>query len=254
MFSTRPVTTCEEGITRLLEVSRRPVSGWTLQDDSLILPDGRRVPLMKWRTHYKMKAFRSFSAGDAIRFGAAHAAALSGPSVFRLQYAGRTGESLEKILFRELDLSEWLTGAKTRTIFAMRNRGVLHVTTCLDTGTVCILELSAALPPDADPVYKHELTTESGFVSDRAVDTQITPHGMYLMNDDGVEAFDEVDTLTWGLNPDDAQTARAAYALLTGEADADEYIAAEKRLNRLCELAELSAQTENEVDAGEVNA
>ena len=253
MFTTKPITTREEGLKRLLEVNRCAAEGWTLLGDSLILADGRRVPLLPWRADFHYTAFRNLSAGDEIRFGQTHARALTGLSVFRLLYAGLRGESLDDILLRELDLSEWLTDARTVSVFAMRNGDVMHVSTRLDSGVVCTLELSAVLPPTAQPVFKHELTTESGFVTDRAVDTIVTPHGMYLLSDEGAQAFDEVDTLTYGLSPEDARAARAAYALLCGAADPAEYIAAEARLVKLRALAAKSCETGEPVDTREVN-
>ena len=66
--------------------------------------------------------------------------------------------------------------------------------------------------------------------------------------------FDELDTLTYGLSPAEAVEARAAFALLSGAADPDEYIRVEARLIRLCALVKRSAETGEVIDTREVNA
>ncbi len=254
MFNTKPVETLEEGIRQLLAVHQVKAEGWSLEEGALRLEDGRRVPLLPWRVHMHNTAIRNFSCGDKIRFGASHATAMPGPSAFRLLYAGPKDEDLSAMLLRELDMSEWLLDARTVQVFAMQNGNVLHVTTRLDNGVSCTLELSCVMPEGSDPVYKHELTTENGLVTDRAVDTTVTPHGMYLLNAEGTQAFDELDTLTYGLSPAEAVEARAAFALLSGAADPDEYIRVEARLIRLCALVKRSAETGEVIDTREVNA
>lgn len=253
MFQTKPVTTREEGLRRLLEVFGKQAEGWRLEKDAIVLSDGRRVPLLPWRTHYHVTAMLAFTRGAGMKFGPAHGAAMPGPSAFRLLYAGSRSEGLSAMLRRELDLSEFMLGARTEHVFAMANGEVLHVSTRLDNGTVCTLELNATLPEGTEPVYKHELTTENGFVTDRAVDTTVTPESMYLLNGEGEQSFSEVDAVTYGLCREDMIDLRAAYAILCDEDRAEEYIAAGRRLDRLCELVWKSAETGKRLDAGEVD-
>lgn len=253
MFQTKPVKTREEGLRRLLEVFRKEKEGWSLEKDAIVLADGRRVPLMSWRTHYHVTSMLSFTRGEKIKFGPAHSSAMPGPSAFRLLYSGCRSEGLNAMLRRELDLSEFMLGAKTVHVFAMANGDVLHVSTRLDNGVVCTLELNATLPEGSAPVYKHELTTESGFVTDRAVDTTVTPESMYLLNGEGVQSFSSVDAVTYGLCREDIIDVRAAYAILCDEERAQEYIDASRRLDRLCALVWKSAETGKRLDAGEVN-
>lgn len=253
MFNTKPIETRAEGLQRLLDVHGIKAEGWTLEKDAVILADGRRVPLLPWRTHFHNTAMLPFTRGASMKVGAAHGSAMNGASAFRLLYAGCRSEGLKAMLKRELDLSEFMLGAKTVHVFAMTNGDVLHVSTRLDNNAVCTLELNATLPEGTGPVYKHELTTEDGFVTDRAVDTQVTPESMYLINGEGVKDFAEVDTLTYGLSREDAIDVRAAFAILSGAADADQYIADEKRLDKLCELVWKSAETCERLCAKEVD-
>ena len=91
-------------------------------------------------------------------------------------------------------------------------------------------------------------------MTDRAIDTQITPENMYLFNHEGISTYNEIDALTYGLSKQDAIDVRAAFSILKGEVSADEYVADNERLDKLCALVWEAAQTGKCVDTQEVNS
>lgn len=255
MFDTEPVRTRQEGLERLLQAYGVEAKGWTLEQNALCLADGRRVPLMPWRAFFLNNSMRGLIGGASLSMSGAHGTGVRGPSALRLLYADDGSAGLRAMLRQELDLSEWLLGSETMQVFAMARGAVLHVSTRLKNQAVCTLELNAGLPRGTRPLFKHELTTETGFVTDRAVDAQVTPQQMYLFGRDAQpEGFNEWDAYTWGLSPEDATDVRAALALLSGEQDPDAQIRAGKRLDRLCALVWESAETGKCLQAEEVDA
>ena len=259
MFNTKPVGTRAEGLQNLLKAFGVKADGWVLEQNAIVLESGTRVPLLSHRTFFHTGSLRSFTygaswgSGSSTNAAAAHTTALKGPSHFRLQYAGSRSEGLNAMLKRELDMCEFLLGAKTVHVFAMANGDVLHVSARMSNGVVATYELNASLPEGTPPVFKRELTTKDGFVTDRAVDTQITPENMYLINSEGVSAYNEIDALTYGLSKQDTIDVRAAFSILKGDITADEYIDDKERLYKLCALVWKAAQTGERVDTQEVN-
>lgn len=249
MFQTKPVQSREEGLQNLLKAYAVCKQGWVLGQDSIFLADGREVPLLPWRTHYHTLAMLQFTQGSRIQAdasngaAAAHSTALSHPCYIRVQYTGCASEDLRKILWREIDITEFLLGEHFSSFYAVQNDYALYITAELNRKILCTMTLHASLPEGTTPIYRHELITRSGYVTDRSVDTELTPESMYLLNEGGIESYNAVDALTYGLDQRDVADVRAALAILSGRVEAQSYIETGKHLDRMCDLVYRAART-----------
>lgn len=237
MFVSKPLQTREKGLRSLL-AEKGIEAAFSFEGNALKIDD-KCVPLFPWRTHFHNRSLQSLIHGEVTH----------GLSMLRMLYSGTVEDDLNVLLEQELDLAEWLMKSRIVRVYALNAGRVLHVTARLENNVVCALELNANLPAGTRPVFKHELVAETGFVTDRAPDTQVTPQPLYLWSDHESTDFMDVDMKLYGLSEKDATDVRAAFALLSGEEDVEERIREGKRLSTLCEAVWASVRSGMPVNA-----
>lgn len=237
MFDSKPVQSREEGIHRLLEANDIVVGPWNLTENSLILSNGKGVPLMPWRVHFHNLAMKDLIADKGLQ----------NLSCLRILVSEEKKASLKQLMLKEMDMAEWLMQSNIISVFAMGNDSVLHVTMRLKNGVLCTMELNVVLPDGTKPVYKHELIAGTGYVTDRAVDTIVTPQKVYCCGDNETSTWNDVDVLTYGLTEKESSDARAAFEILAGHVDVDEQISSWKRLERLYAMVQKSKETNERI-------
>jgi len=87
----------------------------------------------------------------------------------------------------------------------------------LENGVVCTIEVAATLPATASPIDKHEIIARRGVACDRAVDTQVPQHSVYVFSEKGEEAYTDTDYELYGLSEEDTAVVRQAF-LAAGDA------------------------------------
>lgn len=172
---------------------------------------------------------------------------LEGVSTLRFA-AMRPDKPLGQILYRELDLCEFLGGAPiVRTFAVAAGSDVAHVVAMLADGKNASIECSAALPAGTEVIDRHEIIARRGIGCDRVVDTQVPQASIYLFGTNGDQRFTDTDAELFGFSADEATAIRAGLAILKTDGLADLWNRAGQRLERL--VAATLASDNNHVPA-----
>jgi len=156
---------------------------------------------------------------------AIHAPFYRTESVVRVRHAGDvstlrfcyfSGEfPLEALVYRELDLCEWLGDAPIRSLFSVANgKAASNTLLKLSNGVSCSIECSSKLTPGMEPIDRHEIIARRGVASDRVVDTQIPQASIYLYNDSNGKRFTDTDAELFGLSAGEISLVREAFEAL----------------------------------------
>jgi hypothetical protein len=159
-----------------------------------------------------------------------------------------TGEpmGLKAILYRELDLVEWLTGSPIVSLYASLHADrFANVLVRVESGVVSSVEAGTALPAGAQPdvMDRHELIARRGVASDRVVDTQVPQSSVYAFTEQGVDEYTDTDAELFGLDAADAALVRAAFDVALEPARAEALRHTHERLVSLVELVYESDRT-----------
>ena len=145
---------------------------------------------------------------------------------------------LPAILYRELDLLEWLSGTPIVGIYASMAEGrAANVIVRLASGVVGSVEAGTTLSEGTGIQDRHEMIARRGVASDRAVDTQVAQSSVYAWTDAGTEEHTDVDAELFGLDAEQAALVRSAYEVLRRPELAPTLRQQHRRLRQLVELA-----------------
>jgi len=218
--------------------------GWRLVDaaegmaGSLHLPAGR-VPLLPWRCERRFVELRRL-----VEAGTVEPVLMSR---FSCQTDGRR-LPLAAVLYRELDLAEWILGSPVASVMTSMAGSVANVIVRLANGSLEGIEAGAGLPAGRAMVDRHELIARRGVASDRVVDTQVPQSSVYLYGDAGVQQWTDTDTELYGLELDEIDLVRAAFEVLGHPERADAFRRQHERLARLGELVLESGRSRRRLD------
>jgi hypothetical protein len=147
---------------------------------------------------------------------------------------------LTAILYRELDLAEWLADSPIEAIHASVSAGrFANLVVRLASGILCSVEAGATLPPGSRPAIldRHEMIAQRGVASDRVVDTQVPQESVYTFTDRGTSFYTDTDAELYGMDSDDIHCVRAAYQLAARPEQIDVWKRQHERLAQLVHLA-----------------
>ncbi len=165
--------------------------------------------------------------------------------VSTLRFAAMSADQpLEQLLYRELDLCEFLGGSSiVRTFAVAAGAHVAHVVATLADDKSASIECSAALPAGTAAMDRHEIIARRGVGCDRVVDTQVPQSSIYVFSADGEERFTDTDAELFGFSEREILAIRAAFEVLKTEGLAEIWNRADTRLTRLVAETLASDQT-----------
>ncbi len=194
--------------------------------------NGTTVKLLPWRIERRFIELKKLVDGQTLE------------DVSTLRFAWFVnGESLEALLYRELDLCAFLGESQIRSIFAVVNGKTANLVVKLQDGKSCAVECSAALPKGTEPMDKHEIIARRGVACDRVVDSQVPQASIYEFTDNGEKRYTDIDTELFGFSTEEILLVRAAYAVLSNPALAADWNKTDAKLNR--QIADALATEKN---------
>ncbi|MCD4831402.1 MAG: hypothetical protein K8R02_06290 [Anaerohalosphaeraceae bacterium] len=153
--------------------------------------------------------------------------------------------TLDKLIYREMDLCEWIGGTRVKSLFAVFSEAsAANIIIKLQNGMSCSVECSVMLPEGAKPVDRHEIIAERGVASDRVVDTQVPQSSIYTFTNNGSECFTDTDAEIFGLDTDSVNQTRAAFKVLSEPETMKEWNQQDSRLRQLVDAAKKSGRLE----------
>lgn len=152
--------------------------------------------------------------------------------------------SLDRLIYQEFDLCEWLGGASISRMFAVFSGDkAVNIIVKLENGISCSVECSVLLSEDADIVDRHEIIARRGVASDQVVDTQLPQSSITVFSDKTEQRFTDVDAEIFGLTNDDIHRVRSAFKALNEPETANDWNSRHKYLLELIQAAKQSEAT-----------
>ena len=198
-----------EGLRRLLE-KYLPGKTAELETDSeigcgaVLKKEGECIKLLPWRVERRFTELKNLTENGTLE------------EISTLRFAVMNAEeSLRNLLYRELDLCEFLGGSEIRSAFAVvAGNRIANVLIKLADGKSVSIECSAALPGKTAPLDRHEIIARRGIACDRVVDTQVPQSSIYLFRNGKETRYTDVDSELYGLENQEIWIVRAAFAII----------------------------------------
>ena len=234
------INTFEEGLNKLLGMFEIPVPDYRYLPgnadelcDFLVL-DKVRIPLLWWRYHEKFYGMKGFTESNP------------GKNCCINVYSFTTkDESISTLLYRDIDIAEWLLGSRAKKITAFSSGDALNAIVVMDNETVANLELASTMPEGALPQCQHRLLTTNGMANDRVVDTVTVQSAINVFAySTKPDVYTDLESWLYGLSPDDTNKVECAFSLVRGMENKDDFISADKHLRKAVKAALESANKE----------
>jgi hypothetical protein len=192
----------------------------------------RTVPLLAWRHQRRFVELKRLIDEETVT------------PLLMCRFACLTDRRtpLQAILYRELDLVEWLSGTPIVGIYAsMADGRAANVIVRLSGGVVGSVEAGATLPDCAAIQDRHEMIARRGVASDRVVDTQVGQSSTYAWTADGHQQHTDVDAELFGLEMEQVALVRSAFDVLR---QPDRVVTLQEQHRRLRQLVELAYESD----------
>lgn len=231
--------TVEEGIKNYLTKNNIVTDNWTIKKqktedyyDTLIMHDGKKVPLLRWRYNEK-----NHTLYEATRKGIGKLCSTKSYVFVPSNY------SLEKVLFKEIDLAQWWLNSKVKYVVGMESSSLTgNYLLKMENNTVANIEIACTMPVDAEIQEKHIIFGTEGSASDIVVDTMVVKNNIYLYNNGAQpKTFSDVEPWMYGLNTNEIDTAYCAAMLIVGKENVQSYIKSSSVVKKLVKLSRHSA-------------
>ena len=183
---------------------------------------GKSIPLLPWRKERRFFELKNLVDTNTLE------------DVSTLRFAWIASEkTLPQLLYRELDLCEYIGESPIVSIFATLggDKTANAIVKLADTKS-CSVECSAGLPKGAEEIDKHEIIARRGIGCDRVVDSQIPMSSIYEFTQEGEKRFTDVDTELYGFSTEEIWLIRAAFEVLAKPELADIWIKADTSIRK----------------------
>lgn len=172
--------------------------------DSIL--EKNQIPLLTWRVKRKFVELKKIVADSVIEDAC----------LFRFCSMGSKDKwSLSALLYREMDLFEYIGGGKIISVQAViSDEEAGNAIVRLDNGTLCSIEAGTQMPADTSMVDRHEIIAGRGVASDLVVDTQVPQSSIYSYTSKGEKRYTDVDMELYGFDELQIDQIRSAFQVL----------------------------------------
>lgn len=193
------------------------------------------LPLFPWRKERRFVELRNLIQEKTVE------EVVLGRFSCNVQRGYRT---LEEVLYRELDLGQWMLGTDLEGLYATlaeneAGERFANVLVRWTNGIVCSMEVGTTLKNGANRPFldRHEWIGRRGVASDRVVDTQIPQESVYVYTSEETQVFTDTDAELFGLQEEEVAYVRAAWELAQHPTLEEEWQRHRERVNAWVELA-----------------
>jgi len=227
--------TLMEGIKRVFEYNEEECPGICLVDGEYyrsVMINGKAVPIFSYRINPKIAGMKS-NQGYNMKSNSL----LGEPCALTSTSVG--SDPLSSILFRELDVAEFLTDSVVDHITAYTCDKSANLIVRMKNAARVHMQLHSS--PYGERQFHHELFTTQGTVSNRAVDSVIAQHALNIYTKDGNISFTDFDILLFGLTTEEQEITYGIYD--SYHQDQDVLIQRAERLARIAQCALSDSRT-----------
>lgn len=210
--------TIEDGVRNVLEIFEKELVSWkyiSAKDgeytDCLVL-DGERYPLFWWRADPQIDMMRELAPERKI-------------CSMKLNRVCPKCWGLEKLLYKELDIAEYIMDTRVKTVMNFRQGDSMNMLCTMENDRVSVFELGATLHDDAEEQGRHTYWGEDGMASDRVVSQKLPGKAVYLFTQDKPEpeTYHDLFIYMYGLSRTDVLKATCIAEILLGRRDISDW-------------------------------
>lgn len=230
------VTSIEEGLKKLLLMREMDIPKYSYGKMQSSIVDqlcyqGKEIPVFYWRHEPKIMGLRIYGQKNVQENCTLNA----------YSFAGKD-ETIEELLFREMDLAEYILGAKVVKVTAVRNGDACNIIGVTELGTCVNLEIGTTMAPGSTNQCQHRLITKRGMANDRVVDTQVVQESVYVYDNRSTTptTYSDLDLYLYGLRTTDILKVSFAFSILTERQNVEELILQAKHLNQVVKAVQES--------------
>ena len=189
-------------LTMFAAQNENGISIWGIRDTEL---NNGVIPLFPWRSERRFVELRRIVETKTLEEVA----------LCRFSHVtDDTAANLNRVLYQEFDLLEWIVGSPIVSVSASTNGSRFsNVLARLENGTIASVEAGTTLPSGTAALDRHELIARRGVASDRVVDTHIPQQSVCLFDQNGVQSWTDTDAELFGLENEQINAVRAAFEL-----------------------------------------
>jgi hypothetical protein len=193
-----------------------------------IIPEKNQIPLLAWRVKRKFIELKKIVEDSVIE----------NVCLFRFCSMGSKDKwSLESLLYREMDLFEFIGNGKIISVQAVISDDQIgNVILRLDNNAICSIEAGIQMPPDTPLIDRHEIIAQRGVTSDLVVDTQIPQSSIYSYTKGGEKHYTDVDMELFGFDGFQIDHIRSAFQVLKNPGLAEQWKKQHKHLTTLVQM------------------
>ena len=204
--------------------------------DTLVL-DGVKYPLFWWRCDPQVGAMYSKAPSRKL-------------CSMKLNRAGSKSAGLEALLYKELDIAQWIMGSPVRTVMSFRKGNSMNMLATLQNDRVALFELTASLHDDTPEQGRHTYWGEEGMASDRVVSQKVASEAIYLFTEDAKDpqTYNDIFIYMYGLSRTDTLKATLIAEVLMGRRDVSGWDELDKFYRRCIAACAVSEETVRRVE------
>ncbi len=223
------ITSIRQGVEKLLQIRGREIPDFALEPQTpeeytdTLLWQGNRIPLFYSRYEPPIRAVAGYGN---------HPESNSALNVYA--FTGRH-ISLEQLIYRELDIAEFVLHSRVKKITAFVNQNAANIIAVMENGTAANLDLGNTMAEGAHQQCQHRLITDHGMANDRGVTDMIVQHQVYVFGQEGTEAYDDDEYYLYGLDEDEVAKVLTVHAILTGKLECSDFAERDMRLRKMVE-------------------
>ena len=168
----------------------------------------------------------------------------------KLNRAGAKSAGLEKLLYKELDVAEWIMGSSVRTVMNFRQGNSMNMLATMQNERVALFELTASLHDDTPEQGRHTYWGEDGMASDRVVSQKVASEAIYLFTEDqkDPQTYNDIFIYMYGLSRTDTLKATIIAEILMVRRDISDWNARDAHYRKCIAAAAVSAETVRRVE------
>ncbi len=202
------VTSIYEGVKKLLTHRGRQVPDFTLEKGEfgdILIWNGCAIPLFPSRYEPRIRALANYGNPPEEN---------SALNVY--SFVGRD-IPLERLIYREMDIAEYVLHDKVKKITAVVNKNAVNIIAVMENGTCANMDLGNTMTPGSHNQSQHRLITTRGMANDLGVTDMTVQHQVYVYAENGMSVYDDDEYYLYGLDEDEVAKTLTVHAILTGQ-------------------------------------
>ena len=203
------VTDIREGVEKLLKIRGREIPEFSLENRQesgftpTLLWNGKRIPLFTTRYDPRIRHIAAY--GNVVEENSAlNVYAFTGSDV-----------SLDRLIYRELNIAEFILHSKIKKITAFVNENAANIIAVMEDGTTANLDLGNTMAPGSHIQCQHRLITKHGMANDLSVTDMTVQHQVYIFSETGTAVYDDDEYYLYGLSEEEVETVLTVHGIFT---------------------------------------